>query len=36
LHHTASEHSAITAFVADICAEGAPVAVINEAINRSS
>src|ERR1700716_166161 len=34
LHHTASEHSAITAFVADICAEGTPAAVVNEAIDR--
>jgi NAD(P)-dependent dehydrogenase (short-subunit alcohol dehydrogenase family) len=34
LHHTASEHPAITAFVADICAEGTPAAVVNEAIDR--
>jgi NADP-dependent 3-hydroxy acid dehydrogenase YdfG len=34
LHHTASQHSAISAFVADICADGTPAAVINEAIDR--
>jgi NAD(P)-dependent dehydrogenase (short-subunit alcohol dehydrogenase family) len=34
LHHTAGEHPAITAFVADICAGGTPAAVINEAIDR--
>jgi NADP-dependent 3-hydroxy acid dehydrogenase YdfG len=34
LHDTANTHPAITAFAADICADGAPTAVINEAIGR--
>jgi NAD(P)-dependent dehydrogenase (short-subunit alcohol dehydrogenase family) len=34
LHQTARAHPAITAFVADICADGTPAAVINEAIDR--
>ena len=34
LRGTANTHPAITAFVADICADGAPTAVINEAIGR--
>ena len=34
LRGTANTHPAITAFVADICADGAPTAVINEAIRR--
>ena len=34
LHDTANTHPAITAFAADSCADGAPTAVINEAIGR--
>jgi NAD(P)-dependent dehydrogenase (short-subunit alcohol dehydrogenase family) len=34
LHHTANTHPPITAYVADICADGAPAAVIDEAIGR--
>jgi NAD(P)-dependent dehydrogenase (short-subunit alcohol dehydrogenase family) len=34
LHDTAREHPAITAFVADICTDGTPAAVINEAVDR--
>lgn len=34
LRDTANRHPAITPFVADICADGAPAAVINEAIGR--
>ena len=32
LHQTARAHPPITAFVADICADGTPATVINEAI----
>jgi NADP-dependent 3-hydroxy acid dehydrogenase YdfG len=34
LRDTANTHPAITAFAADICADGAPAVVINEAIGR--
>jgi NAD(P)-dependent dehydrogenase (short-subunit alcohol dehydrogenase family) len=34
LHQTARAHPPITAFVADICADGTPATVINEAIDR--
>ena len=34
LRETANTHSAITPFVADICADGAPAAVVDEVISR--
>jgi len=34
LLETASEHPAVTTFVADVCADGAPEAVIDEAVRR--
>jgi NAD(P)-dependent dehydrogenase (short-subunit alcohol dehydrogenase family) len=34
LLHTASEHAAVATFVADVCADGTPDAVIEEAVRR--